>query len=390
MNQVLNLARKNIAALVPYESARSLALSGKIFLDANESPDEGVGPSLNRYPEPQPRAVLERLSRLYGVSPSSLLVGRGSDEAIDLIIRAFCEPGSDEVLICPPTYGMYEISARIQGAGIAKVPMIHNSSGFALDETGIREKIISNKNLKVIFLCAPNNPTGSGLIPESMARICRMTEGKCIVVVDEAYIEFSLYPSMTRFISLFPNLVVLRTLSKAWASAGVRCGTAIAHRNLIEILQKIRSPYPLATPCVEAILRVTSEESEAKTRSRVENLRSEREFLRNKLNELKEVETVYPSDANFILVKFRDSKSIFEYLKDSGIVVRDRSKEPALSNCIRITIGDPTENRTLLRALQDYSKKAVGLLKEEPTRIAPGLKAGIGTGNISSMGASLQ
>lgn len=362
MKSILSLVRSNIMNLTPYESARSLTMNGKIFLDANESPNEfGVGfgtefgdsVAINRYPEPQPSALIDRLCRLYGVGASSILIGRGSDEAIDLIVRAFCEPGKDEILICPPTYGMYEISAKIQGAKTIKVPMVKNSTGFVLDETGIRQAILEQQNLKVIFLCAPNNPTGTAIGSEVLTRICQMALGKCMVVIDEAYIEFSLYPSMTRLIQSFPHLIVLRTLSKAWAAAGVRCGSALGQKETIEVLNKIRSPYPLPSPCIAAILKATNESQQVAMQAHVQQMREEREWLKRQLIGLSTVEEIFPSDANFLLVRFKKSSAVFESLKAKGIIVRDRSKEAGLTNCIRMTLGSPLENRTLFEALKE-------------------------------------
>ncbi len=283
MKELLSLARPEILKLKPYVSARSLITHGRIFLDANESPSEassdettsgknsnnettnGIPPSfskpLNRYPEPQPRALSERFSELYSVSPSQLLICRGSDEAIDLLVRAFCESGKDEVLICPPTYGMYEVSAKIQGARVIHVPLLFQPSpsgrGFEvkLDEAAIVETAVkADADIKLVFICNPNNPTGTSFDRNSLKRICKATFGRCLVILDEAYVEFDSDGSMINELEEYPNLVILRTLSKAWALAGARCGVAIANESVIQLLQKIRPPYPLSTPTIRAVL----------------------------------------------------------------------------------------------------------------------------------------
>ena len=360
MNPVLSWVRPNIAAMSAYESARSLMLDGTVFLDANEPPCSPVeNTCLNRYPEPQPRILLERFSQIYKVDSSQLLMGRGSDEAIDLLVRAFCEPSRDQILICPPTYGMYEVSAKIQGAQVLKVPMLLNFDEFRLDEDRIQEVLASSNSIKMMFLCSPNNPTGTALSSDTLLRICRMTQNKCILVIDEAYIEFVKDGSFLSYFSemglQFPHLVVLRTLSKAWASAGARFGLVIAQKELIQVLQKIRAPYPLSMPTVQTVLEVTDETHRFLLQSRVQTNRVEIEKMRTRLLETNGVQKVYSSAANFLLVKFVESKKVFEGLRSKGIIVRDRSKEVGLENCIRITLGTGEENQILISALQEMA-----------------------------------
>ena len=357
MNRFLSLVRSNVIDLSPYESARSLTLGGSVFLDANESPISCLEHScLNRYPEPQPRLLLERLSRIYGVSPSMLLIGRGSDEAIDLLIRAFCEPGRDRILVCPPTYGMYEICAKIQGAQVVRVPLILDSDNFYLNESGIQEAFVKNQNVKIIFLCSPNNPTGTLFNVDSVIGICELAQDKCLVVIDEAYIEFKENGSHIESLSRFSHLVILRTLSKAWAAAGARCGVAVAHSDIIQMLKKIIAPYPLSSPAIGAILEATDFDHQSLLQLRIQNTLSERERLGAALRELELVQCVYPSATNFLLVRFFNSKNVFDFLKSRGIIVRNRGGEKNLENCIRITVGSEKENQLLITSLLEVAK----------------------------------
>ena len=358
------LARPDLLNLAPYSSARSLNTQGSVFLDANEAPVapalfSSSTPFLNRYPEPQPVLLLERFSKLYQVPSSKLLIGRGSDEAIDLLVRGFCRAGIDKILTCPPTYGMYEMSAKIQGAQTVHVPLISTSEDeLLLDEVGIAQAIKREKNLKLIFICSPNNPTGTPFSTETITRICKLASRTSFVVVDEAYLEFQTSDSILASLKSLPNLVVLRTLSKAWALAGVRCGVAIADEAVIELLQKIRPPYPLSTPAIQAILDGTSSIQQERLTKRVQSIRTERDSLIARLKKLETVEKIFPSSTNFILVKFKNSGRIFSNLRAKGIILRDRSTELGLENCIRITVGTEEENTTLLQALGEALEEA--------------------------------
>ncbi len=350
-----SLARCVILSLNPYVSARSLNREGRIFLDANESPDspaQNLG--LNRYPDPQPAKLKSRLAEIYHAHEDQVLVGRGADEAIDLIVRVFCEPNQDQVLICPPTYGMYEVSAKIQGAGILRVPLL--DPDFQLDLRAITESLAISAP-KVIFICSPNNPTGTAFDHQTLFTICEVALGRAIVVIDEAYAEFHVLDdgrlnSMVSEVTRFPNLIVLRTLSKAWAMAGVRCGVALAQKPLIDLLQKVRAPYPLSLPSIEAILEGIDPTQEQAMKVRVKTNQRERKNLGAQLLELSEVEKIYASVANFILVKVRNSKKIMELTRAHGIILRDRSSELGLSGCIRITVGSRSENLALIQVLK--------------------------------------
>ena len=285
-----------------------------------------------------------------------LFVGRGSDEAIDLLIRIFCTPGVDQILICPPTYGMYEVCAKIQGAKIYEVPLVQKDNDFFLDREGIQRAISKNNSIKIIFICSPNNPTGTAFSLESIQKLCELTLGKCMIVLDEAYAEFSQFNeenSILTRLSQFSHLIILRTFSKAWALAGARCGVAIAEAPVIQLLQKVRAPYPLSAPSVKVILEATDLQRQDLLKQRVKAVRCQREALKSSLLELNAVQWVYASETNFLLVKFHHPTSVFHHLKSKGMILRDRSHELGLSGCIRITLGTEEENRLLITYLRE-------------------------------------
>lgn len=349
------LARIEIQKMAAYQSARSLKNNGSVFLDANESPFTPLaGLGLNRYPEPQPEQLVKRLSHIYQVPSQNLLVGRGSDEAIDLVVRVFCRPGEDQILICPPTYGMYEISAKIQNAGIIRVPLRIDGLTVTLDEESILIRI--KEGVKILFLCSPNNPTGTAFPREALKRICEAALEKTIVVIDEAYSEFSNELSMISEINRYPNLIVLRTLSKAWAAAGVRCGVALGQEPLIQLLQKVRAPYPLSQPASEAALLATNSESKRALHLRTEQIKIARDEFGCELKKLECVDFILPSSTNFLLVRFKDAKSVMKAAAGKEIVLRDRSSEAGLSQCIRITVGTRDENKQVLEMLRQDLK----------------------------------
>jgi histidinol-phosphate aminotransferase len=347
---VTQLARPDIVALKPYEYA---SWEPKLErLHANELPwrsfaDESLA-GLNRYPEPQPRELVERLTALYDVEPECILVGRGSDEAIDLFVRGFCRAGQDSIIICPPTYGMYAVSAGIQGAGVIAVPLVDR--GFALDEQAVLDRCTSN--IKLVFLCSPNNPTGNLLSQDSILRLTRALDGKAIVVVDEAYIEFSGARSLARRIRDLPNLAVLRTLSKAHALAGARCGTLIADPEVVSLLRKIIPPYPIARLSIEAIVKVLEPAQLAVSMARLDVIRSERERLLSELSRLSGITRVWPSAANFILAEFTDAALALARTRGANLLIRDARGYPGLGRCLRMSIGSPEQNDRLLAALR--------------------------------------
>jgi histidinol-phosphate aminotransferase len=347
----MQLARPDIVALTAYEHASWEPTFER--LHANELPwrsfaDESLA-GLNRYPEPQPRALVERLAALYEVTPDSILVGRGSDEAIDLLTRGFCRAGQDSVIVCPPTFGMYAVSARIQGAEVVTVPLRADKL-FALDEQAVLDRCTSG--VKLVFLCSPNNPTGNLLSDDSILRLTHALEGQAMVVVDEAYIEFSGAQSLVRRIRELPHLAVLRTLSKAHALAGARCGTLIADPEVISLLRKIIPPYAIAQLTMEAVLKVLEPAQLAVAKARLEVIRSERERLLSALSKVRGITRVWPSAANFILAQFADPALALARSRGARLLIRDARGYPGLSGCLRMSIGTPEQNDRLLDALR--------------------------------------
>jgi histidinol-phosphate aminotransferase len=346
---ILSLARPDILQLQPYQHAAWDPSLERMH--ANEMPWRAQGDNtpagLNRYPEPQPKALVERMSLLYGVPAGQLLVGRGSDEAIDLLVRAFCRAGQDSVVITPPTFGFYKVAAKIQGAGVLEVPLLRD--GFALD---VEQVIAAGASAKIVFLCSPNNPTGNLLAEESMLRVCRSLAGRALVVVDEAYVEFCGRDSLVQRLAELPNLVILRTLSKAYALAGARLGTLLASGEIVGLLRRIIPPYAIPASTVEEVLALTEAPQRAMSAARIHTLLEERERMRERLERLANVVRVFPSDANFLLLECRDAKRFYEAGKAAGLMVRDFSSYPGLAQCLRISIGTPDQNRRLLAAVE--------------------------------------
>lgn len=344
----LALVRPEILALAPYSSARKESQGGKVWLDANENPatPHAGAPLLNRYPEPQPPELVARLASLYGAAPANILVTRGSDEGIDLLVRAFCRAGQDAILITPPTYGMYVVAAGIQGAAVRTAPLVAEKD-FAVDPAAVIDAALaapsaeSAGQVKLVFLCSPNNPTGRNLARADVLQIVDALAGRAVVVVDEAYAEFSLSESLVSALPSRANLVVLRTLSKAFGLAGARVGVTLAAPELIGVLQKILAPYPIPTPVVSAALAALTPDAIAAARRSAADLVAGRERLAAALLRLPDVRKVWPSDTNFLLVAVTDSARIMQLARAAGLIIRDRSKD--VPNTVRITIGSPTE-----------------------------------------------
>jgi histidinol-phosphate aminotransferase len=338
------LVRGNIKRLIPYSSARDeFKGEAKIFLDANENSYGSPLPKwYNRYPDPLQMKVKEKLSEIKGVPVPHIFLGNGSDECIDILIRAFCGPGVDNILICPPTYGMYEVSAAINDVQVKRVPL---TPAFQPNLQAIEEAI--DDNTKMIFLCSPNNPTGNSLNYEDIEVILNNYFG--ILVVDEAYINFSRQKSFSTVLMDYPNLVVLQTLSKAWGLAALRMGIAFASQDIIHIMNKIKPPYNISQASQELTLKALEEVGQVN--DMIKEIVKERELLRKELASLSIVKTVYPSDANFLLVKVTDAKGIYAHLLSKGIVVRDRSRVELCEGCLRITVGTEKENSELINAL---------------------------------------
>ncbi|MDU2939054.1 MAG: histidinol-phosphate transaminase [Enterobacteriaceae bacterium] len=343
------LARANVRELVPYQSARRLGGKGDVWLNANEYPEavefQLTAQTLNRYPECQPKAVIENYARYAGVTPQQVLVSRGADEAIELLIRAFCEPGQDAVLFCPPTYGMYSVSAETIGVEYRTVPALED---WQLDLQGIADKL---DGVKVVYVCSPNNPTGQIINPQDLRVLLEMTRGKAIVVADEAYIEFCPQASLVGWLNEYPHLVILRTLSKAFALAGLRCGFALANEEVINLLMKVIAPYPLSTPVADIAAQALSTQGILAMRERVQQILDERQRLVDALQNIPCVEQVFPSETNYILVRITASSAVFKSLWDQGIILRDQNKQPSLSGCLRITVGTREESQRVIDAL---------------------------------------
>ncbi|HUD41317.1 MAG TPA: histidinol-phosphate transaminase [Dokdonella sp.] len=342
-------ARPDLAAFVPYASARRSGLVGAIRLNANESPwaDDGDTAALNRYPDPQPLALRSDLAALYGVAEDRLWTGRGSDEAIDLLLRGFCRAGRDNVVGLAPSFGMYRIGAQLQGAEYRALTL-NPDDGFALDPQ--RLLALVDADTKLVVLCSPNNPTGE-LHHDVIGFLADALADRALLVVDEAYIEFAGIPSATALLDRHDNLVVLRTLSKAHALAGARVGSLIAHPDVARFIGRIAAPYPLPLPCVAAAIAALEPGALERTRARIATLVGERRQLADALAARPDVRTVWPSAANFVLARFADGAAALQRALAAGVVLRDVSAQPGLADCLRITVGSPYENETLLEAL---------------------------------------
>lgn len=354
MSALLELVRDDLRAFAGYASARRSGSNGSIWLNANESAwrnpaDGGLG--VNRYPDPQPEALRGRLAALYGVRADQVLAGRGSDEAIDLLVRALCRPGKDAVVVAPPVFGMYAVSARLQGAPLVEVPLRDGANGFEADLDAIASAAIAH-GAKLVFICSPANPTGQSIPAGDLRDLARRLAGRALVIVDEAYGEYGDQPSLARDIDQQPNLAVLRTLSKAHALAAARIGCLLADASLVQVLRNCQAPYPLPSPCVQLALAGLSEPALALTRQHVQAVRGERERLRTELAACRGVRRVYPSQGNYLLVRFDDAGQAFARLLAAGVVVRDMRASPQLGDALRISIGKAEENDAVLSALR--------------------------------------
>ena len=348
---VLALARAEFLSFKGYSSARMEASAGATFLNANESPwppgpDAHSLETLNRYPEPQPKMLLQRLANIYGVAEESLLIGRGSDELIDLLTRAFCRAGVDRVLIMPPTFGMYKVCANVQGAEVIEVPLLAENN-FAPDWAAARAALSSG--VKLAYVCTPNNPTGGAVDPLELREFVIAAAGRAVVVVDEAYFEYAKTTSAIAMLQEFDHVVVLRTLSKAYGLAGARIGCVIAQPDVIKLLRTLMAPYPIASPAVHAALRGLSDLP--LVAERIACLIAERKRIASALENLAGVRKVWNSVANFLTFEVVDAKLVYRSLADQGVVVRDVSHYPGLSQNLRVSVGTPQENTQFLNAL---------------------------------------
>lgn len=350
MINIHDLVRKNIQNLKPYSSARD-EYPGNIgiFLDANENSIGSTAEKLlNRYPDPRHRRLREKLAELKGVWVENLFLGNGSDEAIDLVIRAFCEPKQDKIIVTPPTYGMYEVCAAVNDVEVIKVPL---TTSFEIDIPGMMRAI--NPEIKLVFLCSPNNPTANCFAETHIKKILEKFQG--LIILDEAYTDFASDKSWLPRLSLHENLVILQTFSKAWGLANIRLGMAFASPEIIKILDKIKYPYNVNGVTQEIALQVLG--SVHQKNKMVTEIIQQRELLRQALVKLPIVEKVYSSDANFLLVKVSSARNIYQYLLEYQIIVRDRSNALHCDNCLRITVGTPAENDKLIETLKNYEVK---------------------------------
>lgn len=350
MNFILNnILRTNIKNLVPYSSARDEYKGAEgVFLDANENAyGSPLSENYNRYPDPLQINVKIALSKIKDIPKENIFLGNGSDEAIDVLFRAFCEPKTDDAIICPPTYGMYEVSANINDIKVIKVPLIPET--FQLNVPAILESITNHT--KLIFVCCPNNPTGNGVKWVDIQKLLTSFNG--IVVVDEAYIDFANYGSIIPEIKNYSNLVILQTFSKGWGMAGLRVGMAFASTQIINIFNKIKPPYNINILSQKLVLEALGNKTQVDIW--VKEIKSEREKLREELIKLAFIIKVYPSDANFILVKTNDPLGVYNYLTSAKIIIRDRSKVTLCEGCLRITIGTAEENKLVLNLLKQYN-----------------------------------
>ena len=342
MNSIESLIRPNIAALAPYSTARD-ELSGApdVFLDANESPyDNGV----NRYPDPHQKALKRRLSELKGLPEENIFVGNGSDEAIDLVFRVFCEPGRDNVVAIAPSYGMYEVAAETNDIEVRKVRL---RPDFSLDTDALLAAC--DAHTKALFLCSPNNPSGNAFTHAEVLGLAERFPG--IVVLDEAYIDFCSIPSLRSKVNEVPNLIILQTLSKAWGMAGLRLGLALAQPRIIQLMSRIKYPYNINVLAQRAAL----EQLRKPVAGQVAEIVAQRVVVARLLESHPFVRKVWPSEANFLLVQVEDADTLYAHLLQDGIIVRNRSRVPGCEGCLRITIGTPEENRRLKESLESYA-----------------------------------
>ncbi|QIQ41713.1 MAG: histidinol-phosphate transaminase [Buchnera aphidicola (Microlophium carnosum)] len=358
-DNILKLARTNIQDLIPYQSARRIGGEhGNVLLNANESPVpvffELKKRSFNRYPECQPNNLIVSYANYVNLSYDQILVTRGADEGIELLIKAFCEPGKDAIIYCPPTYDMYRINAKIAGIEIKEIPTIKNTWQLDLPKIAL-----NLSRVKLVYICNPNNPTANIFLKEDLIFLLNITLGRSLVVIDEAYIEFSPKESMTNDLKKYPNLVILRTLSKAFSLAGIRCGFTLAKKEIIKILNKVISPYPISIPVADIAVKSLETHYIKLMQSRVLDSNNNRIWLINQLQNISCVEKVFESHTNYVLVKFFMFKKVFKTLWNQGIILRNQNEKVNIKKCIRISIGTRLESSRLIEELKIFSKKHI-------------------------------
>lgn len=372
IDQVLSLVRPELLQRVAYQSASPKRSA--IRLHANENPWSIESPSqvnaaasgdsssneldereLNRYPAPNPLDLAHAMANYYGVNAEQLLAVRGSDDGIDLLLRAFCSAGQDSITISSPTFGMYRAFAEVQGAGIIDIPLLESGGVFSLD---YEATVQAARNSKLLFICSPNNPTAHSVSRSVIESLCKDLQGDCMVVVDEAYIEFSNRRSVADMLSMHTNLMVLRTLSKAFGAAGIRCGAVLSHPRIIDLLRSIATPYALPTPVVELALAGFQPAALERLRERCRFLAEHCALLADALRNHPQVEQVYPGDANFLLVRFCDTAVVYNALVQADVLVRDFSKAKGCAGCLRVSVGEESENRAVLDVLDKLQSGA--------------------------------
>jgi histidinol-phosphate aminotransferase len=355
MRSVLDLARSDLREMRAYVPAAYEP--GLVRLNANESPwrlpADKTERGLNIYPPPRPLALIETLAAHYGTKSSEILVTRGSSEAIDVLIRGFCEARRDEILVCPPTFDMYRFYATVQGASIVRVPL-DEKRNFAVDVDAVLDAV--TERTKIVFVCTPNNPTGGSVPRQQVEALCAALEGRALVVIDEAYHEFA-GDNFLDLKSRYEHVVLLRTLSKYVALAGARCGAVLASAELIEFLGAVLPFYTIPTPSIELVAEALTEKSLQVADERVALLKRERRRLAEALLDIPDVLKVYPSDANFVLIATRDGERFADTARKAGILVRTFAGEPALVNCVRVSVGRPEDNDRLLQAVSGAGGK---------------------------------
>ena len=359
---IADLARPEIVAMKPYSSARSEAPAQGVLLNANEAPRSllgaDAGPAdwearLNRYPDPQPQILVERLAELYGVPSGQVLVTRGSDEGIDLLTRVFCRAGADAILHCPPTFGMYRIAAQTQAAAIVDVPR-SGADDFQLDGNRLLTTLRADRRIKLVFLTSPNNPTGDAIDPDLLGELLEASRNRAVVVVDEAYTEFCAAASAAERVVRHPNLVVLRTLSKAWAAAGLRCGVVLAQPELIGLLRRVIAPYPLPSPVVALALRMLEDDMLERQRALLQEIADNKQLLTDTLAGRPFVRQLIPGQANFVLIHVDAPDELLAFCAARGVVLRGYPADPLLRGYVRISVGSADEIAMLSQVLDGW------------------------------------
>jgi histidinol-phosphate aminotransferase len=345
--ELQNLVRDNIKRLTPYSSARhEFKGEASVFLDANENSYGSPLPQeFNRYPDPLQWKLKSGVARIKNIAPENIFIGNGSDEVIDLAYRIFCDPNKDNVIICPPTYGMYEVSANINDVKVRKVNLTEN---FQLDVERILNAV--DQNTKLLFICSPNNPTGNSMNRSDIEQLLNNFSG--LILIDEAYINFSSQRSFIKELTNYPNLIVMQTLSKAWGLASLRLGLAFASLEIIELFNRVKPPYNINKASQQLAIEALTDDLQVE--KWIRQTLEQREYLIKELSKFPFVEKIFNSDANFLLVRVADANSLYQHLSSQKIIVRNRSKETMCENCLRITIGTPGENILLLNALKNY------------------------------------